>query len=334
MILIDFSALAYQSMHSAIAATKPSLRDNKYVTEEFTPFMLYRIIESIIEVQDRFSNYGDVVLCLDGESKRNWRKALFPMYKANRAKERKESQIKFDEVFPVFNELIGQLALNSPYKVVRVPEAEGDDVIMVLARDLPGPHMIVSSDKDLIQMQCYPGIKQYSPMTQKFVTPATKHGDTMQEWLVEHVVLGDSTDNVIRVVDGLEFTEEYRNSLTEPKTEAEVRNGDWGELALTDIFVKPRFGMATALKAIKEHGGLDSWLDSDPRLRSNYELNSKLVLEAGIPDTVRKDVVGEYSKASAKTQLNEFKKFLALYNISHLELILNWKAEFSVEDLF
>ena len=348
MILIDFSAMAYQSLYSAVTATEPRVVDEYYETGDFASFMVYRILESIFETQDKFQGYGDVVLCLDGESKKNWRKKAYPMYKASRPLQRKQSKIKFDEVFPIMDGLVTALRQWSPYRVVRVPEAEGDDVIMVLAKELPGPTMIVSSDKDIIQMQRYPGIKQYSYMTQKFVTYEDKHEDSMSDWLLEHVVLGDAADDVPRVVDGLKFTPEFQKYLDDNNIKVDemtVRNSDWmswgfterkGASLMPNIFERPRFGMTTARKTIEAAGGLEAWLDSDPRLRQNFEMNATLVLERGIPNTVRQDVMTEYQKADDKADAAKFEQFLESNGIAHMSLSLpaNFKKTFSVEDLF
>lgn len=352
MILIDFSAIAYQSMHGAVSAVKPNVNETgKYCTEDFAPFMVYKILSSIFDVQQRFANCGDVVLCLDGEGSRNWRKTVYPMYKSSRPIQRQESPINFNEVFNILDTLVNTLTEASPYKVVKVPEAEGDDVIMVLAKELPAPTMIISSDKDIIQMQRYPGIKQYSPMTQSFVTYETKHEDSMDNWLLEHVVLGDATDDVPRVVDGLEFTEAFKKFLAFNNIETDVltvRNGNWftwvekgftehkKNSIVPDIFVKPRFGISTAKKAIKACGGLEAWLNSDARLRRNYELNKTLVLEEGIPGPIREDIKAAYSNASEDVDSKRFEDYLDSLGITRLMLTLpsNFNRKFSVEDLF
>lgn len=349
MILIDFSGLAYQDMYSSISAVKPRLINDKYCTEDFAPYMIYRILEDIFEIQTKFCEYGDVVICLDGDGSKNWRKNLYPMYKSSRPKERKQSNINFNEVFGVLTNLIYILQTASPYKVVRIAEAEGDDVIMALAKEANEEVMIVSADKDMIQMQQKPNVKQYSYMTQKFVTYEDKGEDTMEDWLLEHVVLGDATDDVPRVVDGLKFTEAFKQFMKMHNlnlTEEQVRNSDWsqygfdeyrpGVMQMLNIFEKPRFGISTAKKTIKSFGSLDAWLDSDHRLRDNYNLNKALVLESGIPDDIRKNIIDSWCNAQTDVDINKFNEFLEAYGISPLSLPLpsNFNKKFTIEDLF
>lgn len=124
-----------------------------------------------------------------------------------------------------------------------------------------------------------------------------------------------------------------------------VRNSDWmswgfterkGASLMPNIFERPRFGMTTARKTIEAAGGLEAWLDSDPRLRQNFEMNATLVLERGIPNTVRQDVMTEYQKADDKADAAKFEQFLESNGIAHMSLSLpaNFKKTFSVEDLF
>ena len=53
-----------------------------------------------------------------------------------------------------------------PYKVVETYGAEADDVIATLCKHYQNEKvMIISGDKDFIQLQKYDNVKQYSPIT-------------------------------------------------------------------------------------------------------------------------------------------------------------------------
>ena len=63
----------------------------------------------------------------------------------------KSNQIRFKE--------------NLPYKMIEVYGAEADDIIATLCKHFQDEKiMIVSGDKDFIQLQTYPNVKQYSPI--------------------------------------------------------------------------------------------------------------------------------------------------------------------------
>ena len=55
--------------------------------------------------------------------------------------------------------------------------------------------MILSGDKDFIQLQKYPNVKQYSPITKKMI-----NGMNPDDYLKEHVLKGDTSDGVPNVL--------------------------------------------------------------------------------------------------------------------------------------
>ena len=97
---------------------------------------------------------------------------------------------------------------NFPYKVLEVYGAEADDIIATLCLELEfdnGKTLILSGDKDFVQLQKYRNVTQYSPITKKFV-----NGIDPNEYLYEHILKGDTGDGVPNVlspdntfVDGL-----------------------------------------------------------------------------------------------------------------------------------
>ena len=57
--------------------------------------------------------------------------------------------------------------------------------------------MIISSDKDFIQLQKYKNVKQFSPVQKKMVTDPNPH-----LYLFQHVLRGDSGDGIPNVLSG------------------------------------------------------------------------------------------------------------------------------------
>ena len=92
-----------------------------------------------------------------------------------------------------------------PYKSVEVYGAEADDIIATLCSEYAEEIMILSGDKDFIQLQRFPNVKQYSPITKKMI-----NGEDPVRYMKEHVFKGDTSDGVPNVlspdntfVDGL-----------------------------------------------------------------------------------------------------------------------------------
>jgi 5'-3' exonuclease len=138
--------------------------------------------------------YGELVIACDGKD--YWRKRVFPYYKANRKKDRDESGLDWDAIFKSLHKIRDEIAEYFPYKTILVDDAEADDVIAVLAKEyhLKEKVMIVSVDKDLLQLQKYANVDQYSPYHKKNLKI-----DNPEHFLSEQILKGDRSDGVPNV---------------------------------------------------------------------------------------------------------------------------------------
>jgi hypothetical protein len=146
--------------------------------------------------KEHFDEYGELVICCDG--KHSWRREVFPQYKAMRKSGREASSVNWGEIFEMFNQLKKEIKENFPYRVIHVDTAEADDIIgtLVLSKRKEGEKtLIVSSDKDFIQLQMNDNVFQYSPATKKFL-----NGVDPQEYLKEHILRGDKGDGIPNVL--------------------------------------------------------------------------------------------------------------------------------------
>jgi hypothetical protein len=135
--------------------------------------------------------YGNIIICCD--SKKYWRRDVFPFYKSNRKKARDESGFDWTLIFETLNKIRDELKENFPYKVIDVEGAEADDVIGVLSARLSSSEdiLILSSDKDFVQLQKYSNVTQYSPILKRFVTADDPH-----LYVKEHIIKGDRGDGI------------------------------------------------------------------------------------------------------------------------------------------
>ena len=79
-----------------------------------------------------------------------------------------------------------------PYRVVDVYGAEADDIIAVLVKNHPDEKMLIlSGDKDFIQLQKYSNVKQYAPIQKKWV-----EGVDPKQYIKEHILKGDRGDSI------------------------------------------------------------------------------------------------------------------------------------------
>jgi len=188
-IIVDYSGIAIASIFSQVKADK---------IEE--PFIRHLILNTLRMYNVKYrAKYGQMILACDGGS---WRKSYYTQYKAGRRKNREESALDWKEIFRIINAVRDEIDEHLPYAVVRVDHAEADDVIATIVGTTQEfgqyePIMIVSADKDFIQLQKYDNVSQFSPMTKKLVTDKNP-----SRYLFEHVVRGDSGDGVPNILSG------------------------------------------------------------------------------------------------------------------------------------
>jgi len=157
------------------------------------------IIRVLARIHKKFKgNYGDMCLCYD--DKNYWRRQVFPYYKQNRKTERENSKYDWDKVFSVLNIIRDEIRDNFPYQVIQVQGAEADDVIASLVklndeRDVPEPTLILSADKDFIQLHKYDSVRQYDPIRNKWI----EHEDPVR-YLQEHIIKGDRSDGIPNIL--------------------------------------------------------------------------------------------------------------------------------------
>jgi len=206
MIIIDYNGIAL----SNIIVQRLEIQED---------LIRHMILNSIRMYNLKFGKkYGQVVLACDASS---WRKEVFPQYKFKRKENRETSSMDWDEVFRIVNLVREEIKENFPYKVLHVQRCEADDIIGVLVEETQnlGKHeevMIVSADKDFIQLQKYNNVRQFSPMTKKFI----EHND-VNTYMIEHILRGDSSDGVPNVLSpDNTFVDSLRQSpMTKKKIE-------------------------------------------------------------------------------------------------------------------
>jgi len=191
MILVDLSQIMFSNLFQSIKNTD-ELDEN---------LLRHMILNSLRSVRKRFKNdFGELVICAD--SGKSWRKDVYVHYKASRKKSRDKLTLDWNKIFSLLDIVKTDLIEVFPYKVVDFPRAEADDVIAVLAAkgsteflNNQNRILIVSSDKDFIQLQKFPNVEQYDPINKRMIV----HNDP-KKYLVEHIIRGDVGDGVPNVL--------------------------------------------------------------------------------------------------------------------------------------
>lgn len=318
MILVDFSTIMFQSIFASPNVAEAKLNENnKYNSKDLENTIIGLIVGTLFEIQQHNVRYGNMAICLD--STNNWRNDILKTYKSKRKTNRDESPIPFDELFPIINELKEYIDKYTPWNIVKVERAEADDCILVLANEYANNEdvLIVSSDKDMIQVQSYhDNIVQYSPMKHEFITFENK-AETMSRWIVEHTILGDAIDEIPKITDNTEFSDSFKDyikmtpkqflSLNESVQREYIDNFDVvDKKGKKDVWKNMRLGVKTLDKIVKN--GLDEFLDSNELYRENLERNKKLILMEYIPEFIKDDCLKQIKTKDVKS--DEFKNYL------------------------
>jgi len=188
MILVDMNQVTISNLMMQIGSKRQNDVDENLVR--------HMVLNSIRMYRSKFGEeYGELVLCYD--SKRYWRREYFPNYKSNRKKDREKSGLDWNLIFETLNNIRDEIKENFPYKVLEVDGAEADDCIATVIEYVSKTPtafenvLILSGDKDFIQLQKHNFVKQYSPVLKKFV-----NGQDPHLYIKEHILKFDRSDGI------------------------------------------------------------------------------------------------------------------------------------------
>jgi 5'-3' exonuclease len=169
----------------------------KEETEVDMKKLRHMVLNSLRMYRKKYANeFGELVICCDGSL--SWRREVFPNYKAGRKSGRETSPLDWNQIYECFNQLKKELKDNFPYQLIEVDTAEADDIIGTLVirkREPDEKTMIISSDKDFIQLQMNDNVFQFSPIAKKLL-----NGVDPKEYLKEHILRGDKSDGIPNVL--------------------------------------------------------------------------------------------------------------------------------------
>jgi len=268
-LIIDFSQVVIGGLQSATSSCKIKVLDKDLCR--------HLILNSLRVIILKFKkDYNEIIIACD--SRKYWRKDIFPHYKANRKNNRDKSDFDWVLVFEVFDELKPDLKELFPYKVIEIDKAEADDIIGTLVPRLSTykPVLIVSSDGDFKQLHKYKNVKQYNPQLKVFI----KSQDPLLE-LKEKILVGDKNDGIPNVLSGSEsFVMGIRQkSMTKP---------------LLERYIALNFD------------------DSSIENYDNIQRNKSLIDLSMIPQEIKDNIVEEYEKEQTGS-----KQLVKKYFIKH-----------------
>ena len=260
MILLDYSQIAL----SNIIVQK--LNDESMIR--------HMILNSIRMYNKRYRDeYGQMVICADGMN--TWRKDYYPYYKAKRKKNREQSDQDWNEIFRILHLVRDEIKENLPYKVVHMEGVEADDIIASLVLQsqefgMNEPMMIVSSDKDFIQLQKFNNVKQFSPIQKKMVKD-----DNPRTYLFNHIMKGDTGDGIPNVLsdDDTFVSDKKQTPLRKTRIAEWLENSD----NLREVM--------------------------DDEIYRNYQRNKKLIDLTEVPETIQENIIYNYNEQTVAMKM-------------------------------
>jgi hypothetical protein len=277
MILLDLNQIVVSNIMQQINITK-----NDEIEEDFLRHM---ILNSIRSVKSKFGDdYGELILCSD--SFNYWRKDIFPQYKANRKKSRDSSIFDWNVIFKTINKIKTEIRENFPYHYIEIPTCEADDVIATLTEKFSSSEkiLIVSGDKDFVQLQKYPNVSQYSTIMKSWIKEQNP-----KRYLLEKVLNGDSGDGVPN------FLSDDDTFVTEGKRQRRLTKKKIEQILSC---AKPESIMTSSELA-------------------GYMRNKYLIDFDCIPEDLKEEILSEYSKPIEPTSTQIY-RYLMSHKLSNL----------------
>ena len=192
-ILVDYNQVILASLFASIGNHTDVAADESIIRHMF--------LNSLRANRKKFTEeYGEIVICADG--KNTWRREAYPYYKANRKKSRDESGMDWGALFAIMNNIRSEIKEFFPYKVIHIDHCEADDIIGTVCHEYGSElnigsekFLVLSGDKDYIQLQNYANVDQYDPIRKRWI-----RNDNPVNYLKEHILKGDSGDGVPNIL--------------------------------------------------------------------------------------------------------------------------------------
>jgi hypothetical protein len=270
MILVDFNQIMIANLMMQLGNHKNAELDEN--------MLRHMILNSIRSNKQKFTaEFGEMIICAD--DKNYWRRTAFPYYKASRRKNRDASELDWNAIFTSLNKIREEIKTFFPYKVIQIETAEADDIIGVIVHKEGTPMnsgekiLILSSDKDYIQLHKYGNVSQYDPARKKYV----RHSNP-EQYLVEHIIKGDTGDGVPNILsaDNCLVVGERQRPITQKRLD------EWAS------------GKTMTEEVLR-----------------NYKRNEMLIDLTNVPEAIKEQITEKYDEVHSNDRSQLFNYFMA-----------------------
>ena len=237
----------------------------------------HMVLNCIRSYRQKYKNeYGEMIIACDDY--KYWRKEVFPYYKANRKKNRDESPIDWNSFFESFSKIKAEIKEVFPYRVIQVSGAEADDIIGTICHNFGNTSekiLILSGDKDFVQLHSYFNVAQYDPVRKRNLVT-----NDPSRFVKEHIIRGDDGDGVPNFLspDNCLVIGQRQKPIMQKKLD------NW-------VYLDPKD------------------FCNEEMLR-NYYRNQQLVDLTFIPEGIKTNIMEEYEKQAGKDKTKLFNYFI------------------------
>ncbi len=300
-VFFDFSNLCVRCLFS-----KDVINENNEIDWEVWEF---RVMNSILSSLFYQKDLSDVIIAIDSID--SWRREFFTKYKSERKEKREKVEIDWHEFYQKMEDLSKEIADYLPFKVLSIDKAEADDIIAVLALNLPGEKTIISTDNDFIQL-LKEDIYLYNPMKQKFIShPNPSH------YLKEQILMGQNKHSIPNVKTPLSWPSSYlRKPGLGPKTCEKILIQSLNNFLEEDISYR---------KSYKDEEGNTQVFKEKVSPKERYQQNKKLMDLTEIPEYIKEKIIDSYNRYNYPFPSNIYEFFKNKNWRDYIEEFTKWE---------
>ena len=230
----------------------------------FSSYFTFRLKE-IVGQHYPLCGESSFVFCLDCARNDIWRKSVYQSYKYNRDNIKKKFSWYSIEYWT--ERWIKDHVENRGSKMIKIPGAEADDIIAVVAgvveEELPDVGIvIVSGDSDLLQLGSHSVIQidakgEEVTVEKKLAVDKVHFEPTPANYLIYKILTGDATDAIPSVKHG-------------------------------------KCGPKTAAGMISSGADVKAYIRSDPQISEAFVRNATLINLKQIPQVLKESIIAQY----------------------------------------
>jgi len=257
MILVDLNQVLISNLMAQVRG-KGDVKPNK-------DMIRHMVLNSLRGFNVKFKDeYGTMVLCSDAGDP--WRRDFFPNYKYSRKQARLDGPFDWDNIFNIITEIKNEVRDNFPYVVMYVENSEADDIIATLVKQqTEDKYLIVSGDKDFVQLQHYGNVYQWSPLLKGYIG----ENEDPVKFLREQIIKGDRSDGVPNI------------------------------LSDDEVFVRNERQKPIKAKQLEEWTDIEN-IPLGAETKKYYNRNKKLIDLSQIPQTIETNIINTYKNYKVK----------------------------------